>query len=126
MYPLKTMYSFFLFLCIGCAHRVKLDSIPSGATLYYKGKELGTTPMEKTFAWWPKRTIEVKAVLPNYLPMTMNMSDSMWIFYPAQEVMLFRAKRLLGLSPRSTHEYIMIRKHGPIGSWTAEDAKNTK
>ena len=120
------MYSFFLFLCIGCAHRVKLESIPSGATLYYKGKELGTTPMEKTFVWWPTKTIKVRASLPNYLPMTMDLADTMWILQPVQEVVFFRHKKLWGFSPRSSHEYIMIRKHGPIGSWTAEDAKNTK
>lgn len=120
------MYSFLFFICIGCAHRVKLDSIPSGATLYYKGNELGTTPMEKTFIWWPTKELNITAKLPNYAPMTTDVGTTMGLFRPLTDIVFFRHKRLWGLTNRSTHEYIMIRKHGPIGSWTAEDAKNTK
>ena len=119
-------FLFFIFMCIGCKHRVKLESIPSGATVYYNGKELGSTPLEKTFTWWPTKNLKLQAKLPNYLPMTIDVSETMGLYQPITDIIFFRHKRLWGVSPRSTHQYIMIRRHGPAGSWTAEDAKKMR
>ena len=119
-------FLFFIFMCIGCRHRVKLESIPSGATIYYNGKELGSTPLEKTFTWWPTKNITLKAKLPNYLPMTINVSKTMVLWLPLTDIVFFRQKRIWGVTPRTTLQYIMIRRHGPIGSWTAEEAKKLK
>jgi len=117
---------FFIFMCIGCKHRVKLESIPSGATIYYQGKELGATPLEHTFTWWPKKQLKVKAKLPNYLPMTIDVGNTMSLFQPVADILFFRQPRLWGYSIRSTHQYIMIRRHGPIGSWTPQEAQKMR
>jgi len=131
----------------GClsAHRVRIESNPPGALVSVKGQELGTTPLELTTFYFPLRwynfngrtTVQLEA--PGYRPGRIRMGrgagrrvfwDTVLVLLPDQfngplpwQWRWGHLTRLVGLSPRYTHQVELIRRHKRAGTWTPEDAE---
>jgi hypothetical protein len=89
----------------GCRHRVTVVSDPLGAAVSHGRVSLGTTPTEVVLWKAP------------FLRYRVRVGHS---GYRAVEVDLAR-----GLRPwraRRQHEVILVREHGPSGTWDAEEA----
>ena len=110
----------------GCLHRIRVESFPAGATVYYKDNEIGTTPVEKTVFWYPLANIPIEVQLANYRSVTVQAENQISLRKITGDLMFFRYKKMLGLEPRTVHNIHMIRMHGPAGTWTPEDAKKTR
>lgn len=99
------LFTLTLLLSTGCMRRVTILSDPSGAMVHKGRKRLGPTPLELTL--WPVPFLRQ--------PVRVGMSGyrGEWIYIG----------RNLGLWRRqTTHEIILVKTHGPSGTWAPEDA----
>ncbi len=92
---------------MGCRHRVTVVSDPVGASLHHGRTSLGSTPTEVVLWTAP------------FLRYTVRVGRS---GYRAVEVDL--ARGLKPWRPRRQHEVVLVREHGPSGTWDAEEAGN--
>ena len=123
------MQFFLLYFCLlfnGCRHRIQLESYPPGAKISMKNEELGVTPFEYTIWWWPYRSIPLQADLRGYEQFEIQAGKTMRLRSIGFELLGFRYLHLLGLRPRRSHTFVMIREHAEIGNWTPEDAKKQR
>lgn len=110
-------------LAAGCAHRVRIESQPPGASVRVGKRLKGPTPQELTFLWVPFRPINVRVSAAGYRTVVVKANKHASVWRIAGEALTFRYKRLLGLRPRATIEVMLIRDHGPVGTWTEEDIR---
>ena len=117
-------YSLILVLVhsISCRHQIQIESIPSGATIEYKGEELGTTPLELGFWWAPFRPYPLTVHLNGYRSFEFQAGRSLSVRTITQDIIRFRWKRLIGTETRSSYRLQLIREHGPAGTWNPEEA----
>ena len=113
-------------LLTGCRHKIRIESNPPGATVYLRKKNLGTTPIEQSFWWWPGRSIPLRARLPLYRTMYIKGGTSMHLYTPVTDIFNFRLAQLFGTEIRYTHTFLLVRSHGSVGTWTPEDAKKSR
>lgn len=89
----------------GCVKHVQITSDPPGAMVRKGRRSLGTTPIEITVLAVPLLRQPVHVGLAGYRGQDINIG------------------RDLGLwRRRTTHEVILIRAHGPSGTWGPDDA----
>lgn len=86
----------------GCTHKVQVLSDPPGAEVVIGRKSMGVTPVQLEIKPWKLGTREVKVKAPGRRATTFK-------------VPLFKRK--------STHELVLVRKHGPAGTWEPDDAE---
>jgi hypothetical protein len=86
----------------GCTHKVQVLSDPPGAEVMIGRKSVGVTPVQLEVKPWKLGTREVKVKAVGRRTATFK-------------VPLFKRK--------STHELVLVRKHGPSGTWEPEDAE---
>lgn len=106
-----------------CAHRVEIHSEPPGATIKVGRKVVGPAPQQVRFLWWPGRPMRVRVEKRGYRPLVIEASDTVHLRNFIGEFFTFRYKRLVGLTPRATVEVLLVREHGPAGTWTPDDVK---
>lgn len=85
----------------GCAHRVRVDTLPRGAVVTYRGTR-GTTPVDLKVRAFGPRKITVR--LAGYRTWEGRLPASTW----------YRGYTELDL--------ILVEEHGAAGTWTPEDA----
>ena len=119
-------YCFTLHCLLGCRHQFRVESTPPGARVTYKGEDVGTTPLNITLWWMPFQKLPVNISLTNYRSLTFSAGEHLSLPAVTRELFAFRYKRLLGLTPRTTHQIQLIREHGPAGTWTPEEAQKSK
>lgn len=85
-----------------CTHKVQVLSDPPGAEVVIGRKSVGVTPVQVEIKPWKLGTREVKVKAAGRRTATFK-------------VPLFKRK--------STHELVLVRKHGPSGTWEPEDAE---
>ena len=107
----------------GCAHRVMLESDPPGATIKIGEEMVGVTPTELQVTWVPFQDNELQLKLPQRRSVTIDLQEDVSLLRITGEIMTFRWGRLLGNVPRTHHRAHFIRRHGPAGTWTPEEAK---
>ena len=107
----------------GCVHRVYIETTPPGATVTMSGEKLGVTPLDDRMWWYPFRPMEARVVMPGYRTVRLDLSERVgpWVL-AGDMVRPWRWGRLVGVQHRGRHEVVMIRNHGPSGTWTPEDA----
>lgn len=111
-------------LCValtGCAHRALITSDPPGASVYVGDALKGPAPQEVRFWWYPFRPMKVRVTAPGYRPVTVRVGDEIGLWYFSRQLVSLRFQRLFGLAPGTTHEIVLIRNHGPAGTWTSEE-----
>lgn len=106
----------------GCAHRVRVESVPAGASVWLDDKLVGVTPMERTLVWNPLRRLRAVTAtvsLDGYRTVPIDLSHRV----TARRIWrdLF-GRRLRRTEPRFTHTVRLVDEHGPSGTWTREDA----
>lgn len=115
-----------LLLCCclwACAHRVTITSEPPGATITVRDKRLGPAPQEVRFWWYPFRPMKVKVSAEGYRSLTMKLNDDLGPLHFTRLLFTGRWAKMVGLRPAANHEVMLIRQHGPAGTWTSEDVK---
>lgn len=105
----------------GCAHRVRIVSDPAGAQVRYRRAPVGPTPVEVTVWSVPFTHPTARVVLPGYRPMEVDLSADRRPCRRLGELLTLRWRKGLGLAPASTHEVMLVRQHGPLGTWDVED-----
>ena len=86
----------------GCTHRALITSDPPGAQVRIGREYVGVTPVEVQVSRvpWSDNTVRV------------NLPGRRWM-----EVEVNRWSR------KSSHEVLLVRKHGRAGTWTPEEAE---
>lgn len=119
--------SLFLVLCLGllgaCAHRVEVHTEPPGATIKVGRKVIGPAPQQVRFLYLPGRPMRVRVEKRGYRPLVFEASETVRLRSFIGDFLTFRYRRMVGLTPRATVKVLLIREHGPAGTWTAEDVK---
>ena len=59
---------------IGCAHRVRIESDPPGASIKIGQELVGVTPAEVTVKWVPLKRIPVKLDMPGRRSVVLDLS----------------------------------------------------
>ncbi len=96
----------------GCAHRVQVRSEPLGATVTYRGRDVGATPVELRARWWPWGSEIAQLEASGYRGMDIDLRQ--WLGP-------FRWRRRLLGEPSLTHTAVMVQTHGLSGSWGPAD-----
>lgn len=113
----------FLFTTLGCAHRVRIESDPPGASIKLGQELIGVTPAEVTVKWMPYKRIPVKIDVPGRRSIVIDLAKDLSLTSLAWQGLTLQTGKLSGTTPRSTHRALFVRHHGPIGTWTPEDVK---
>ena len=121
---MRYLYSIFLLLSLSCRHTVSIESTPYGADVYWKETNIGQTPMEHTFWWYPGRRISVNIQYFGYRSSVLDVHRSISPLIIADDIVHFRLLRLLGQRNRNVHSAVLVPEHGPAGTWTPEDAQS--
>ena len=116
----------FLLLQLGCRHHIRVESKPTGAEVFLKGEPMGTTPMAIKTWWWPGRQMPIWVKTKGYRKVGFNMGAMVRSNHLLRELVWFKWLRLMGIKPRYVHHFVLIRHHGPAGTWTEEDAHNQR
>jgi hypothetical protein len=85
-----------------CTHHVQVRSDPPGAEVIIGRKSVGVTPLQIEVKPWKVGTREIK------------------VKAAGRRTASFKVPRF---ARRSTHEVVLVRKHGPSGTWSPEDAE---
>lgn len=107
----------------GCAHRVAIHTEPPGATIKVGRKVIGPAPQEVRFWWWPGRPMRVRVEKRGYRPLVIEASDTVHARSFLRDFFTFHYKRMVGLTPRASVNVLLIRDHGPAGTWTPDDVQ---
>ncbi len=110
--------------CLSCRHQVTLESTPYGADVYWKEDNIGKTPFDHTFWWFPGRRIPLTVQYFGYRSTVLDVHRSLSPLIVADDIVHFRWLKLLGKVPRATHTAVLVPEHGPAGTWTPEDAQS--
>lgn len=121
MRPRLALLALLAVLAAGCAHRVRVESDPQGASVKAGKRMRGPTPQELTFLWLPFRALPVRVSAPGYRAVELHAHEyaGLWTF--TKELFGLRFRRLAGLEPRATIQVVLVREHGPVGTWTEEE-----
>jgi hypothetical protein len=106
----------------GCAHRAAISSDPPGAAIHVRGHVAGTTPGDVRMAWWPWRTMEVRVQSAGYRAVDLRLTRDTGPIRLTGEALTLHFGRLLGQVPRASHEVVLVKLHGPAGTWGEGDA----
>ncbi len=113
------------FCCLtGCRHQVEINSTPYGADVYWNGNNIGKTPFEHTFWWYPTRKLSVTVQYFGYRSSVLDVHRSISPLVIADDIIHFRWLKLVGTNSRTTFHAVMVPEHGPAGTWTPEDAQS--
>lgn len=116
-------FALMLALLAGCPNRFIIDSHPAGARVTVNGRNLGPAPVETTLAWWPWRPMRAELKLTGYRPVVINLQRDVGPFRLLGELLTGRFKRLVGRAARVRHEVVLVVDHGPVGTWTPQEAE---
>jgi hypothetical protein len=121
--PLVKFTSILLLLTqLSCAHKVRIESIPTGAAVQINKVDVGETPVEVNTFWWPLRQIKAEVTLPGYRNQYIDIDKGLRIRNILGDLLGFRFFKLFGKRVRQEHTIILIRKHNQAGTWSPEDA----
>ncbi len=112
-----------LLLLGACAHRVRVESDPPGATVKVRKKSKGPAPQELRFLWLPFRQLNFSVSAPGYRTVVVQASDYAGFGVFTRELLSLRFGRLSGVKPRATIQVVLVREHGPAGTWTEEEVR---
>lgn len=124
----------------GClVHKVRVESEPPGAVVVYAGKRKGVTPVEFVAVSSPhirsgRPRHRLKVSLPGHRQVVTDLGPRITlrehVFHP------FRGRPLRCLvppwndirgggclSPRTRLTLVLVKKHGPAGTWNPEDVE---
>ena len=110
-------------LMSGCAHRVLIESDPPGANIRVNHKVVGVTPAEIKVKWVPFKEIPVTVSSPGRRWVKIDLSKDLGLMRLGWQAMTLQTGKLSGKVPRTTHRALFVYKHGPVGTWNADDVR---
>ena len=123
----------------GCLHKVRVESDPPGAAVVYAGKRKGVTPVEFMAVSVPVVRKDLKrhrlrVTLPGHRTVTADLSPHLRLRKHLRHP--FRGRPLLCLlppyndlrggvclAPRTAMTVVLVKEHGPSGTWAPEDVE---
>lgn len=108
---------------IGCAHTVRIESDPPGASIKQGPVMVGVTPADVRVTWVPFKPIPVTLDAPGRRTMTLDLARDFSVWSFAWEGLTLQTGKLSGRVPRATHRAQFVRHHGPMGTWGPEDVR---
>lgn len=123
---MHTLFFNILFFFWGCRHQIQIQSTPIGAEVYWKDDMIGVTPLTTTFWWYPGKTIRLNIQYKGYRTLSFPVHSSINSRIILRELVHLKWRQLTGFTPRGYYNILLIKDHGPAGTWTPEDAKNFK
>jgi hypothetical protein len=112
-----------LVLCVGCAHRVRIESDPPGASVKVGDKMVGVTPMELKVRWKPWGEIPVAVNLPGRRTVEIDLAEDLSLLKLSWQVASFQLGKVGGAVPRTVHRAQFVHHHGPAGTWVPDEVK---
>ena len=107
----------------GCAHRVLITSDPPGANVRIGRTLYGPTPQEIRLWYWPLRPMKVRVFVDDYRATELRMGKDVNTLTYLGELLTLRWPRMLGFAVRREHRVVLMREHGPAGTWTPDDVE---
>ena len=100
----------FLFLfSIGCRYKLVVQTTPAGADVVLNQKSLGSTPVEEHFWSSPFTQTYLEINKEGYRPI--------------QTTVDLKHRSLISWKqPENQIQFVLIKNHGPVGTWTSEEA----
>jgi len=111
---------------LGCMHKAQITTDPLGAEVAWRGAAVGTAPIELTTLWLPFRDMSVEVQLPGFRGTVVDLSRDIGPLRATGEFLSLRWGRLFGFRARTVHQIRMIPEHGPVGTWSAEEARRAE
>ena len=108
---------------MGCAHTVRIESDPPGASIKQGPVMVGVTPADVTVKWVPFRTLPITLDSPGRRTMVLDLSNDVSVWAVAWESLTLQTGKLSGRVPRATHRAQFVPHHGPMGTWSPEDVR---
>ncbi|MBN1334937.1 MAG: PEGA domain-containing protein [Deltaproteobacteria bacterium] len=108
-------------LLVGCAHRTRIASEPSGAGVQVGRRVIGSTPVEIVVWSVPFTHPSATVTLAGYRPSVIDLRADRRPARRAWEFLTFRWKQAFAREPGQAHEVLLVPRHGPVGTWTEED-----
>jgi hypothetical protein len=115
-----------LIMLLGCVHKAQITTDPVGGEVAWRGAAVGSAPVELTTLWLPFRDMSVEVKVEGYRSTTVDLSRDVGPLRAAMELLTLRWGRLFGLRARTVHQIMLIPEHGPVGTWTAEEARRAE
>jgi hypothetical protein len=120
-----------------CAHTVRIESEPPGASVRIDRKLVGFTPLEIDLPWRPMFVKDYKVVvrLTGHRTVRASLRDDMRLWRPVWRAVWHPLELLrgcpeagedyagFGTCPDHTLRFVMIEGHGPVGTWTPEEVQ---
>ena len=110
----------------GCSQKFRIESTPSGASVYQGSTKVGETPLTHTAKWRPRKEIPLRIQLPGYRPIIIDCGKDLGYLSVGGDAIRFKFPELLGMKERSTTHVLLIREHGGVGTWRPNDAKKQR
>jgi len=111
-----------LALLAGCAQKISLISDPVGAQVRMGSREVGSTPVDVVVWSVPFQHPKARLTFPGYRAMEVDLGPDREPLKRTWDLLSLHWKRAFALVPAGSHEVLLVRRHGPAGSWTSEEA----
>lgn len=112
-----------LVLLSGCIWKAQIESLPPGATVELPNGDVATTPEVVKLRWAPFNKQVIRVTAPGYRTLEVDMrsrSGGVTLSALVRDA-IFRPTRRLKGRPAGHAEFVLVKEHGPAGTWTAEE-----
>lgn len=121
----KGMGLLFAMVAWGCAHRVAIDSSPSGATVRLNDEPTALAPAEVVVRWTMLRPQHAELRLRGYREMDVKLTRRVFWRWLG-DVALLRTGRLSGKKVRNEVHVVLMPTHDEAGTWNADDVNRLR
>ena len=106
----------------GCAHTVEIRSEPAGAavTLMHRGS-VGLTPVQVKVWDIPLTRPAARIALSDYRTVNLDLRREIRPWARARHLLMLRWRHALARGPTASHLVLLVPRHGPAGTWSAEE-----
>ncbi len=121
MFRVIGLASVLLFMT-GCAHTVEIKSEPAGAvvTLGHRGA-VGLTPVQVKVWDIPLTRPSARVALAEYRTVTLDLRREVRPLERPQNFATLRWKKAFSRGVMASHLVLLVPRHGPSGTWTADE-----
>lgn len=120
---MRPLLALLALLAVGCVQKISIVSDPVGAQVRMGQRDWGTTPTTVTLWSVPFRPHVARVTFPGYRAVDVDLGPDRRPAARLVDLVLLRPGRALGWVPAGSHEVILVRRHGPAGSWSAEEVQ---
>jgi hypothetical protein len=111
-----------LLLLSGCAHTVEIRTEPSGAavTLAHRGS-VGLAPVQVKVWDIPLTRPVARIALGEYRTVNLDLRREIRPWARPRLLLMLRWRQAFARGPMAAHLVLLVPRHGPAGTWSAEE-----